>query len=303
MINRRQTLGAGIGAAIGLGVVAGCAKGTPVSPDTKDPDTKDIDPAHLAPFTLNLEAWWYDQPFLERIDLAAKAGFQTAEMWDPVKAELPIKDMVSRAKDAGIKIIHCTLSVPKLAEASRDETMDMVKTSIEQVKDLGADYATIVGHDNIPGKSYDEMIGPLQDRLADIAPLLEDAGIMGCLEPFNPYDHPEHFLHGSKDAVRICREINSPNLKLNWDLFHMQRAEGNVVHNLREGIDQCALIQIADSPARRQPGTGEMNYSFILKEAFKAGFDGPMGLECFPDPKNMDQAVADIAALGASLET
>ena len=281
---------------VGLGLVAGCAKSPAVTAEPTD-----IDPKHLTPFTLNLESWWYDKAFLERIDLAAKAGFQTAEMWDPVKDGIPIKDMAGRAKDAGIKIIHCTLGVPKLATATSAKTLARVKTSIEHVKTLGADYATIVGHDNIPGKTYGEMIGPLQDRLAEIAPLLKDAGIMGCLEPFNPYNHPEHFLHGAKDAVRICREINNPNLKLNWDLFHMQRAEGNVVHNLKEGIDQCALIQIADSPARRQPGTGEMNYSFILGEAFAAGFNGPIGLECFPDPKAIDQAIADVAALGASL--
>jgi len=293
MINRRQTLGV-----VGLGLVAGCAKSTSVTPKSTD-----IDLAHLAPFTLNLESWWYDKPFLDRIDLAAKAGFQTAEMWDPVKADIPIADMVSGAKDAGIKIIHCTLGVPKLAQSSTTETLEMVKTSIEHVKALGADYATIVGHNNIAGKTYAEMVGPLQDRLADIAPLLEDANIMGCLEPFNPYNHPEHFLHGAEDAVRICREINNPNLKLNWDLFHMQRAEGNVVHNLKVGMDQCALIQIADSPARQQPGTGEMNYGFILNEAFKMGFKGPIGLECFPDPKTIDQAIADVAALGASLKS
>ncbi len=293
MINRRQTFGV-----VGLGLIAGCAKSAAVKTDK---DT--IDPAHLAPFTLNLESWWYDKPLLERIDLAARAGFQTAEMWDPVKPDIPIADMVSRAKDAGIKIIHCTLGVPKLAQSSKAETLEMVKTSIEQVKALGANYATIVGHANIEGKSYGEMMGPFQDRLADIAPLLEDADIMGCLEPFNPFNHPNEFLHGSKDAVRMCREINNPNLKLNWDLFHMQRAEGNVVHNLKDGMDQCALIQIADSPARQQPGTGEMNYSFILSEAFKAGFKGPIGLECFPDPNTIDQAVADVAVLGAQLKS
>ncbi len=298
MINRRQALGVGIGGVVGLGLMTSCAKSTNVSKNNEN-----IDSAHLAPFTLNLEAWWYDRPFSERIDLAAKAGFQTAEIWDPIKSDLPIKNMVSRAKDAGIKIIHCTLGVPKLAEASRDDTIETVKASIEQVKEIGANYATIVGHDNIPGKSYGEMIGPFQDRLADITPFLEAADIMGCVEPFNPYNHPVHFLHGSKDALRICREINSPNLKLNWDLFHMQRAEGNVVHNLKNGIEQCGMLQIADSPGRQQPGTGEMNYGFILKEAFKAGFDGPIGLECFPDPENIEKAVSDVASLGASLKS
>ena len=293
MINRRQIFGV-----VGLGLVAGCAKNAPVKTENDI-----IDPAHLTPFTLNLESWWYDKPFLDRIDLAAKAGFQTAEMWDPVKGGIPIKDMLSRSQDAGIKIIHCTLSVPKLAEASREDTIEMVKTSIDQVKELGANYATIVGHDNIPDKTYDQMIGPFQDRLADIAPLLETADIMGCVEPFNPYNHPKHFLHGSKDAVKMIKNINSPNLKLNWDLFHMQRAEGNVAHNLQKGIEQAAMLQIADSPGRQQPGTGEMNYSYILNQALAAGFDGPIGLECFPDPKTIDHAVADIAALGASLKS
>ena len=292
MINRRQTFGG-----VGLGLVAGCAKGSTVTQDNEN-----INPAHLSRFTLNVESWWYDKPFLDRIDLAAKAGFQTAEMWDPVKGGIPIKDMVSRAQDAGIKIIHCTLSVPKLAEASHEDAIEMVKASIEQVKELGANHATIVGHDNIPDKPYEDMIGPFQDRLADIAPLLEAADIMGCVEPFNPYNHPQHFLHGSKDAVKMIKEIDSPNLKLNWDLFHMQRAEGNVVHNLKKGIEQAAILQIADSPGRQQPGTGEMNYSYILNEAFKAGFNGPIGLECFPDPDTIDQAVADIAELGASLK-
>lgn len=83
----------------------------------------------------------------------------------------------------------------------------------------------------------------------------------------------------------------------------MQRAEGNVADNLLKGMDQCALIQIADSPGRQQPGTGEMNYSYILGEALKAGFKGPIGLECFPDPKTIDRAVADVAALGASIKS
>lgn len=287
MINRRHLVGAA-----GLGLVAACSKGSDVQMGNS------VDKTHLTPFTLNLESWWYDKPFLERIDLAAAAGFQTAEMWSPDKPNIPIETMVHRAKDAGIKIIHCTLGVPKLAEATTAETLERVKASIDQVKTLGADYATIVGHDIIPSKSYEEMVEPLQNRLSEIAPLLEDAGIMGCLEPFNPYNHPEHFLHGARDAVRMCREINSPNLKLNWDLFHMQRAEGNVVHNLKEGFDQCALIQIADSPDRRQPGTGEMNYAYILNTAFKMGYKGPIGLECFPDPSNIDQAILDVAALG-----
>ena len=298
MINRRHAL-----SAVGIGLLAACSQeGSSIEKKISE-DPSVLDTSKLTAFTLNLESWWYDKPFLERIDLAAKAGFQTAEMWSPVKTGMTISEIASRAKDAGIDIIHSTLDVPKLAAASAGQTRDKVKTSLAQVKELGVKYVTIVGHDNIPGKIYDDMLAPFTDRLAEMAPLLEKANVIGCLEPFNPYNHPAHFLHGSADALKICREINSPNLKINWDLFHMQRAEGNVVHNLRSGLDQCALIQIADSPGRQQPGTGEMNYAYILNAAIEAGFKGPIGLECFPDPSNIDDALKDVTVLGEKLKT
>jgi len=145
-------------------------------------------------------------------------------------------------------------------------------------------------------------LAPLvRDRMAEVAPLFEAAGVIACIEPFNPYNHPGYFLNGASDAVAIARAINSPNVKLNWDLFHMQRAEGNVVHQLREGIDQCALIQIADSPDRHEPGTGEMNYAYILNEAKRLGFSGPIGLECFPVQGTEKAALARLRKLADEL--
>jgi len=256
----------------------------------------------LARFTINLEAWWRDKPFMERVEIAAAAGFQTAEMWSPVKEFVKAQTIRETANAAGIRIIHWTLDVPNFASTPADQALEITKRVLEDVLELQANYATIVGHSDVPDMSRDEMLSRYQDRLAEIAPLLEEAGIIGTVEPFNPYDHPGHFLYGAADAVRICREIGSPNLKMNWDLFHMQRAEGNVVYKLLDGIDQCALIQIADSPYRAQPGTGEMNYAYILNTAIKAGFRGPIGLECFPDTAGMDKAVSDIAALGGQLK-
>lgn len=81
----------------------------------------------------------------------------------------------------------------------------------------------------------------------------------------------------------------------------MQRAEGNVVHQLRDGIGQCALIQIADSPDRHEPGTGEMNYAYILNEAKRLGFNGPIGLECFPVQGSEKAALARLRTLAGNL--
>ena len=131
----------------------------------------------------------------------------------------------------------------------------------------------------------------------NVAPILEDAEKMLILEPFNPVDHQGHFLNGSKDAVTICRTIDSSSIKINWDLYHMQLTEGNLIDELKSGMDQVGYIQIADVPGRNQPGTGELNYRFIFKEIKKMKYEGYIGLECWPKNKNQEQAIQDLLSL------
>jgi hydroxypyruvate isomerase len=128
-------------------------------------------------------------------------------------------------------------------------------------------------------------------------PLAEAAGKILLLEPFNEFNHPGHFIYGSPEALEICRAVDSPHLKLNWDLFHMQRHEGELVQRLRDGIDQIAYFQVADAPDRHQPGTGEVNYEYVFAEARKAGYKGYFGLECWPKDGDNEQAVKDVRAI------
>lgn len=264
---------------------------------------KKVEAEHLAMFTLNIEMWWRQLPLLERVDAAARSGFQTAEMWGIGREDehrMP-RTLLRHSQEAGIKIIHCTVDVPNLASSSERDVKAAMSASLEQLNRLGVKYGTIVGHNDVKGMTRSDMLSAYLGNLHIMAPMFEEAGIVGLVEPFNPYNHPGHFVYGSHDAVEMCRQVNSPALKINWDLFHMQRAEGNVVHALRTGIDQCAYIQIADSPDRREPGTGEMTYDYILNEAKISGFKGPMGLECAPIQGQEDDAVHAVAQLGASL--
>ena len=134
------------------------------------------------------------------------------------------------------------------------------------------------------------------EALASVRGILEESGKTMIIEPFNPVDHQGHFLNGSKDAVSICRTINSPNIKINWDLYHMQLTEGNLIDELKSGFDQVGYIQIADVPGRNQPGTGELNYNFIFKEIKKLKYDGHIGLECWPKGKDPEEAIRDLLA-------
>ena len=106
---------------------------------------------------------------------------------------------------------------------------------------------------------------------------------MLILEPMNiRVDHKGHCLYGSEDAVRICREVDSPMIKINWDLYHMQISEGDLCGRLREGFDQVGYIQVADHPGRHEPGTGEIFYPRVYAELQELGYTGPIGLECSP---------------------
>ena len=295
-VSRRQALVSASAALGTAGLAAGCA------PFSGSASANPVTGSGLDSFTLNLETWWRPTPLAERIDLAARAGFKSAEMWGLGKDERDPAMLRQRSRDAGLEIIHCTVKVPDIAAATASEVRDAVSASLDHITALGARFATVVGHKIIEGMSHRDMLAAYRDRMAEVAPLFEGAGVIACIEPFNPYNHPGYFIYGARDAVDIARAIGSPNVKLNWDLFHMQRAEGNVVHHLREGIDQCALIQIADSPDRHEPGTGEMNYTYILNEVHRLGFAGPIGLECFPERGKEDAAIARIGLLAASLE-
>lgn len=262
-----------------------------------------VDPQALKRFTLNIDMWWLDRPFLDRIDAAARAGFQTVEMWElSATGDRTAKAVKRRCGDAGVKPIHALVDAVSFAEKPLSDSQDAVKRSLEDLEALGVRYATILGHEVAKDLTKAEMLTRYYAVLEAIAPLFEAAQIVGVVEPFNRYDHPGWFLYGSGDALMLTRQLANPWIKINWDLFHMQRAEGNLITELEKGMDQCALIQIADSPARRQPGTGEINYGPVLKAVLAAGFDGPIGLECEPGNGNEDQAIADVAQLGLALQ-
>ena len=142
---------------------------------------------------------------------------------------------------------------------------------------------TVVCGNDQQGMSQEEMHQHIIDALKLVKPIVEEAGVMLILEPMNiRVDHKGHCLYGSEDAVRICREVDSPMIKINWDLYHMQISEGDLCGRLREGFDQVGYIQVADHPGRHEPGTGEIFYPRVYAELQELGYTGPVGLECSP---------------------
>jgi len=159
----------------------------------------------------------------------------------------------------------------------RDNFLKTCRTAIDVAKRVNARWATVV-----PG-FFDRRLpiglqmGHVIDTLRAAADILAPHNLTMVLEPLS--DTPELFLRTSDQTYAICRAVNSPACKLLYDMYHMQRNEGDIIANIDRTWSEIAYFQIGDNPGRKEPGTGEMNYRNILRHIQRKGFDGIFGME------------------------
>ena len=243
-------------------------------------------------FAVNVEMWFRDRPFLDRIRAAADLGFPAVEFWPWRNKDLDA--IAALCKERGIVVTQFTawgfnpgMNDPKNHDAVEEE----IRASCEAAHRLGTKMMTVVAGNDQKGMTQAQMHDNVITALKRVAPIAEEADVMLILEPMNiRRDHKGHCLYGSPDAVRICREVGSTHVKINWDLYHMQISEGDLCGRLAEGFDQVGYLQLADHPGRNEPGTGEIAYWRVLKQAKELGYDGYVGLECSPKQSGEEAA-------------
>lgn len=159
----------------------------------------------------------------------------------------------------------------------KDAFIDTCKRSVELAKRVNAKWATVV-----PG-FYERRL-PIGIQTANVvdalrrgAEILEQGGLIMVLEPLS--DTPELFLRYSDQTYEICKAVDSPSCKILYDIYHMQRNEGNIIPNIEKCWDEIAYFQIGDNPGRNEPTTGEINYKNIFKYIYDRGYRGIMGME------------------------
>lgn len=237
-------------------------------------------------FAVNIEMWWRDLPFLDRIDRASALGFPAIEFWDWRSKDIPA--IAERCGELGLEVAQFTawgFDPPMLLESNHGRFVRAIEEACDTARTLRCRLMTVVGGDDQPGLTRAEMHAGIAAGLRRAAPVAEANDVTLILEPMNVrVDHPGHSLFGSAPAIRICQQVGSPGVKLNWDLYHMQLSEGDLCGHLREGFDAGVVgyLQLADTPGRHEPGTGEVRYNRVLREAFELGYRGFVGLECVP---------------------
>ncbi len=174
-----------------------------------------------------------------------------------------------------------------------DNFVAACEKSVETAKRVNAQWATVV-----PG-FFDRSL-PMGIQTSNViealrrgAEVLEPHGLTMVLEPLS--DTPELFLRTSAQTYEICKAVDSPSCKILYDIYHMQRNEGNLIKNMELCWDEIAYIQIGDNPGRNEPGTGEINYKNVFKYIYNQGFDGILGMEHGNslDGKKGEQTVID----------
>jgi hydroxypyruvate isomerase len=264
-------------------------------------DKKTIGKTPHTKFAVNVEMWWRKLPVLDRIRQAAALGFPAVEIWPWQGKDLDA--IAALAQELGIEISQFTawgfspgLNDPK----NHDAFVKAVEEGCQAAKKLRCKLMCVVAGDDIPGMSQAQMHANVIDGLKRGAPIAEANDVTMILEPMNiRVDHKGHCLYGSAPAIRICNEVNSSHVKINWDLYHMHITEGDLCGHLREGFaaKRIGYIQLADHPGRHEPGTGEIHYNRVLKELQSLGYRGYVGLELSPT----DELTAAIACAKADV--
>ncbi|MCR8641186.1 TIM barrel protein [Paenibacillus sp. N1-5-1-14] len=175
----------------------------------------------------------------------------------------------------------CTPFISLVDESQRDAYLTGIQETIHACKILGIRSVISQTGNVLDGVSRDQQRATMIDTLKRCAPLFEEAGIILEIEPLNGLiDHKGHFLQRSDESVDVIDQVDSPNVKLVFDVYHQQITEGNVTRNATGYIDRINHYHIADNPGRKEPGTGELNYIHILRAIKRTGFSGFIGLEC-----------------------
>lgn len=175
-----------------------------------------------------------------------------------------------------------------------DTFIKTCKTSVEVAKRVNAKWLTVV-----PG--YFDRTQPMGIQTANVveamrrgAEILEPHGLIMVMEPLS--DNPDLYLRTSAQTFEICRAVNSPSCKILYDIYHMQRNEGDLIKNIERCWSEIAYFQIGDNPGRKEPGTGEINYKNIFKYIYDKGYRGVMGMEHGNQNPGKDGEMALIAA-------
>jgi 2-dehydrotetronate isomerase len=233
-------------------------------------------------FSANLGLLWPDRPLLERIEAAARAGFRAVEMHWPY--DVPASDVAATARRTGVTLLGIN-TAPGNSAAGERGLGAVAGRDFQSTLDQAVEYCRICGATaihvmagNVPAadKARAREVFAANLRMAAARQLTI------LLEPLNPTDNPGYFYSTLAEAIALIDELALPNIKLQFDVYHVARAEGDVLVKLEKYRAYIGNIQIAGVPARHEPDEGEIAYPAVFAAIEKLKYTGWIGCEYNP---------------------
>ncbi|WEX11090.1 2-oxo-tetronate isomerase [Chelativorans sp. AA-79] len=240
-------------------------------------------------FSANLSMLYPELPFTERFAAAARDGFMAVEYLGPY--DLPAEEVAELLRRNGLEQALFNVPSGDWAGGERglgslpgrvEEFRAGVETAIRYARALDCKRVNVLAGIAPQGIAAEALEETLVGNLRYAAPQMKDAGIRLLLEPINLRDIPGFVVSRTDHAERVLEKVGSDNLFIQYDFYHMQVMQGDLVATFERLKDRIAHVQIADNPGRNEPGTGEINYPFIFEALDRLGYDGWVGCEYKP---------------------
>ncbi|MEY4978303.1 MAG: Hydroxypyruvate isomerase [Pseudomonadota bacterium] len=257
-------------------------------------------------FAANLSMLWPELPFLDRFAAAARAGFQAVECLFPY--DHPPEAIARQLQQHQLQLVLHNLPPGDWAAGERGlaclpgREADF-RASVAQA----AAYAPVLGVQRWhcmagvlpPGTDPAAARQTYIHNLRHAAAVAQSLGLQLLIEPLNPFDMPGYYLNSIPQALAIMDEVGADPLRLQFDIYHAQRTQGELVNTLRQCLPRIGHIQLADTPGRHEPGTGEIHYPYLFQQLDALGYSGWIGCEYKPQdatPGGTDRGLHWLAA-------
>ncbi len=225
--------------------------------------------------------------FVDQIKFAYSMGFRAIEdngmMKRPVDQQKKIGDTLAQLGMLMGVFVNVfddwplSTSMTAGKKEWKDKFIQYCRDSVEVAKRCNAKWITVVPGNYDRGLSEGYQTANVIEFMKRGAEIMEPHNLVMVMEPLS--DTPELFLRHIDQAYAICKAVNSPSCKILFDMYHIQRNDGNIINSIDRAWEEIGYFQIGDNPGRKEPGTGEMNYKNIFKHIHEKGFKGVLGME------------------------
>jgi hydroxypyruvate isomerase len=237
-------------------------------------------------FDINLSILFAEVPLLERFERAAAAGFTAVELWWPRGEDLTA--VAAAASAAGVRVVGLNFDAGDMPAGDRGLLSDParehlfrenVPVALALAAELGCTKLNALVGTRVEGLTRGEQLALARANVRFAADRAAEQGASVLIEAVNTIENGPYLLVGTDEALAFVDEVDRPNVELLFDVYHMQRMGEDLAVTIRAHAGRFGHVQIADSPDRHEPGTGEIDFRSVLGLLRDAGYEGSVGLE------------------------